>query len=85
MAARDNQVLEAIEELKELLQRHTEADDRNFRELRSLLEGNDTTLGIKIRIDRLEQSQAARIKQLGYLWSAIATVAAGVVLKVWLG
>ena len=85
MAARDNQVLEAIEELKELLQRHTEADDRNFRELRSLLEGNDTTLGIKIRIDRLEQIQTGRVRQLGYLWSAIATVAAGVVLKVWLG
>ena len=81
----EDAVMETLNEIKEIIQRHTEADDRNFKELRTLLEGNDTALGMKIRLDRLEQLQAARLKQVGYLWSAIAALAAGAALKVWLG
>ena len=81
----EDAVMETLNEIKEIIQRHTEADDRNFKELRTLLEGNDTALGMKIRLDRLEQLQAARLKQVGYLWSAIGALAAGVALKLWMG
>lgn len=81
----EDAVLVGLNEIKEIISRHTEADDRNFTALRTLLEGNDTALGMKIRLDRLEQLQAARLKQVGYLWSAIGALAVGAALKLWLG
>ena len=81
----EDAVLVGLNEIKEIIARHTEADDRNFMALRTLLEGNDTALGMKIRVDRLEQLQAARLKQVGYLWSAIAALATGAALKLWMG
>ena len=81
----EDTVLVHLNEIKEIIVRHTEADDRNFMSLRTLLEGNETALGLKVKVDRLEQLQAARLKQVGYLWSAIAALAAGAALKLWMG
>ena len=85
MPARRNQVLETLQEIKEIIQRHTEADDRNFKELRALLDGTDASPGIRMRVDRIEQAAAARSSQFKYLWSAIVALAAVAASKLWVG
>jgi len=83
--ARQNAVLEGLNEIKEIIQRHTEADDRNFKELRSLFDGTDANPGMRMRIDRIEQASLNKHNQLKYVWSAIATIAAAAVIKIWIG
>lgn len=85
MAARRNQVMETLNEIKEIIQRHTEADDRNFKELRSLFDGTDANPGLRMRIDRIEQAALAKHSQFKYVWSAIATIAAAAIVKIWIG
>ena len=83
--ARSNAVLEGLNEIKEIIQRHTEADDHNFRDLRALFDGTDANPGLRMRIDRIEQASFNKSNQLKYVWSAIATIAAAAVVKIWLG
>ena len=83
--ARQNAVLEGLNEIKEIIQRHTEADDRNFKELRSLFDGTDAKPGLRMRIDRIEQASLNKSNQLKYVWSAIGTIAAAAVVKIWIG
>ena len=78
-------IVAGLQEIKEVLHRHTEADDRNFRAIRSLLEGEDDRPGMKIRLDRIEQRAFERKNNIKYLWAAVSTLASGAILKLWLG
>lgn len=49
-------------------------------ELKDALEGTPSAPGLKIRIDRLEQSEQTKRRHFGYLWSAVAALA-GVAAK----
>ena len=83
---RQSVVLQSLNEIKEIIEKHTVVDDKNFRELRALFEGtSDANPGIKIRLDRIEQAGLAKTAQLKYVWSAIATIAAAAVVKIWIG
>jgi hypothetical protein len=68
-------IYQELQTIKETNQRHTEA----LGELRLILEGSDAAPGMKIRLDRIEQREDSRKKQLGYLWSAVMLVLSGVV------
>lgn len=81
----EDAVLQNLQEIKEIITRHTESDERNFKELRVLFDGGNDHPGINIRLDRIEQLAASRSRALGYLWAAVAALAGGAVLKLWLG
>ena len=79
------EVFQEIQAMKEMLQRHTEADDRNFAELRRLFEGTDNAPGMKIRMDRVEQTEAGRKRGIGYVWAAISALVVALLTKLWIG
>jgi hypothetical protein len=50
----------------------------NFRELRQLLEGSETAPGMKIRLDRLEQSEVTKTRHFQYVWGLMLVMAGAV-------
>lgn len=89
MATRVTQALiyQELQAIKETIKQHSEVDNNNFRELtedfrglRQILEGSDASPGMKIRIDRIEQIEAGRKRQFGYVWTVI-TLMLGAVLS----
>ena len=54
------------------LEKHVKTDDAHFERIGDVLDGNGT-LGMKTRVDRLEQSESTRKWHIRTLWAAIVT------------
>lgn len=67
-----------LQTISKTLTDHTAMDAKNFQELRLLLEGTDTAPGMKIRVDRLEQSALGKARHFQYVWSALLVLAGAV-------
>lgn len=78
-------IYQEIMSIKEKLAEHTVTDTENFKEIKHILEGTSENPGFKVRVDRLEQIEKNRTSHLGYVWTAIATLASGLALKLWVG
>lgn len=78
-------IYQEILTIKDKLAEHTVTDTDNFKEIKHILEGTSENPGFKVRMDRLEQVEKNRHSHIGYIWSAIVTVAAGLILKLWVG
>ena len=74
-----------LQTIKKTIEDHTVRDDTNFQELRRHFDGTEAAPGFKVRIDRIEQIEQGRKRHLGYVWSAIAALAAGLLTKLWNG
>lgn len=72
-------IYQELQTISQTLAEHTVADAKNFHELRQLLEGTDTAPGMKIRVDRLEQSELAKKRYFQYVWAVMVVMIGAVV------
>ena len=71
-------IYQELQTIKETIEKHTEVDNGNFRELRQILEGSESAPGMKIRLDRIEQREEGRMRHFGYIWTVITIIFTGV-------
>lgn len=65
------------------LTEHALTDAANFQAIQHSLEGTEVAPGLKMKVDRLEQSALSRASHFAYIWSAISALAVAFVSR-WL-
>ena len=66
-------------QIKKTIEDHTKLDNDNFQELKGYLEGTPSVPGIRIKLDRLEQTDGAKRRNMAYVWTMISGLVIAVV------
>lgn len=53
---------------------------RDVSEIKAAVNGTDQTPGLKIRVDRLEQTEGSRKRTLGFVWTSIGSLLVGLLV-----
>jgi hypothetical protein len=74
-------IYQELQNIGKTLTEHTLADSTNFGEMRRLLEGSDASPGIKMRVDRIEQSEITKRRHFQYLWGVISALVVAMIVS----
>ena len=53
---------------------------RDIGEIKTAVNGTEQTPGLKIRVDRLEQTEGSRKRMLGLVWTSIGSLLVGLLV-----